>query len=159
MLLVNGRDDVQNSIQDIYVSLDHGHPKTARVFDGGHMGVGPVGPTIGAWLDAHMASARDPGGRGIWMKASTFGFDEITAEHVVLVSFDGDVLVGEHPRHLEWPIHTEVVRARPEVASVCTRVRRTRSPWGPAASRCSPSHTRRRCSCRPTCPATRAPRS
>jgi L-ribulose-5-phosphate 4-epimerase len=63
-------------------------------------------------------SARDPEGRGVWMKASTFGFDEITAEHVVLVSFDGDVLVGDHPRHLEWPIHTEVMRARPDVASV-----------------------------------------
>jgi L-ribulose-5-phosphate 4-epimerase len=63
-------------------------------------------------------SARDPDGRGVWMKASTFGFDEITAEHVVLVSFDGDVLVGEHPRHIEWPIHTEVMRARDEVSSV-----------------------------------------
>src|SRR6185437_7405605 len=56
--------------------------------------------------------------RGVWMKASTFGFDEITAEHVVLVSFAGDVLVGDHPRHLEWPIHTEVMIARPEVSSV-----------------------------------------
>jgi L-ribulose-5-phosphate 4-epimerase len=63
-------------------------------------------------------SARDPDGRGVWMKASTFGFDEITAEHVVLVSFDSDVLVGEHPRHIEWPIHTEVMRARDEVSSV-----------------------------------------
>ena len=35
--LVNGRDDVQNSIEDIYVTLDHGDPKTARVFDGGHV--------------------------------------------------------------------------------------------------------------------------
>jgi ribulose-5-phosphate 4-epimerase/fuculose-1-phosphate aldolase len=25
-------------------------------------------------------SARDPHGRGVWMKASTFGFEEITAE-------------------------------------------------------------------------------
>ena len=63
-------------------------------------------------------SARDPGGRGIWMKASTFGFEEITAEHVILVSFDGEVLAGEHPRHIEWPIHTEVMRARPDVGSV-----------------------------------------
>ena len=52
------------------------------------------------------------------MKASTFGFDEITAEHVVLVSFDGDVLVGDHPRHIEWPIHTEVMRASDDVGSV-----------------------------------------
>ena len=63
-------------------------------------------------------SARDPRGRGIWMKASTFGFEEITAEHVILVDFDGNVLSGEHPRHVEWPIHTEVLRARPDLGSV-----------------------------------------
>jgi esterase FrsA len=50
LLLVNGRDDVQNSIDDIYLSLDHGDPKSARVFDGGHMGEGPVVPTIVAWV-------------------------------------------------------------------------------------------------------------
>jgi L-ribulose-5-phosphate 4-epimerase len=63
-------------------------------------------------------SARDPEGRGVWMKASTFGFEEITAERVILVGFDGKVLAGEHPRHVEWPIHTEVMRARPDVGSV-----------------------------------------
>lgn len=50
ILLVNGRDDVQNSIDDIYLSLDHGDPKAARVFDGGHMGEGPVAPTIADWV-------------------------------------------------------------------------------------------------------------
>lgn len=50
LLLVNGRDDVQNSIDDIYLSLDHGEPKAARVFDGGHMGEGPVAPTIVDWV-------------------------------------------------------------------------------------------------------------
>lgn len=50
LLLVNGREDVQNSIDDIYLSLDHGDPKAARVFDGGHMGEGPVVPTIVDWV-------------------------------------------------------------------------------------------------------------
>ncbi|HEY3181669.1 MAG TPA: alpha/beta fold hydrolase [Gaiellaceae bacterium] len=54
LLLVNGRDDVQNSIDDIYLSLDHGDPKAARVFDGGHMGEGPVVPTIVAWVTDHL---------------------------------------------------------------------------------------------------------
>src|SRR6516225_1084547 len=63
-------------------------------------------------------SARDPQGRGIWMKASTFGFEEITAERVILVGFDGTVLSGEHPRHVEWPIHIEVLQARPDLGSV-----------------------------------------
>ncbi|HWI31478.1 MAG TPA: alpha/beta hydrolase [Microbacterium sp.] len=50
LLLVNGIDDQQNSIQDIWLSLQHGDPKTARIFPGGHMGVGPVMPTVVAWL-------------------------------------------------------------------------------------------------------------
>ena len=54
LLLVNGRDDVQNSIDDIYLRLDHGDPKSARVFYGGHMGEGPVVPTIVAWLEHHL---------------------------------------------------------------------------------------------------------
>ena len=54
LLLVNGRDDVQNSIQDVYLSLDHGDPKSVRVFDGGHMGIGPVVPTIVTWVRAQL---------------------------------------------------------------------------------------------------------
>jgi esterase FrsA len=54
ILLVNGRNDVQNSIEDIYLSLDHGDPKSVRVFDGGHMGEGPVVPTIVAWVSEHL---------------------------------------------------------------------------------------------------------
>ena len=63
-------------------------------------------------------SARDPQGRGIWMKPASFGFEEITAEDVILVGFDGNVLAGQHLRHVEWPIHTEVMRARSDVDSV-----------------------------------------
>jgi L-ribulose-5-phosphate 4-epimerase len=63
-------------------------------------------------------SALDPQGRGVWMKASTFGFDEMTAEHVILVGFDGEVVAGEHPRHIEWPIHVEILKARPDLTSV-----------------------------------------
>lgn len=63
-------------------------------------------------------SARDPRGRGAWMKASTFAFEEITAEHVILVGFDGEVLAGDHPRHVEWPIHLEILKARPDLNSV-----------------------------------------
>lgn len=54
LLLVNGRDDRQNAIDDLYLSLDYGDPKAARVFDGGHMGEGPVGPTIVNWVRARL---------------------------------------------------------------------------------------------------------
>jgi L-fuculose-phosphate aldolase len=70
-------------------------------------------------------SARDPDGRGIWMKAAGWGFDEMEAEHVILVSWDGDVLEGDGRRHFEHPIHSELMRARPDVQSVV----HTHAPW------------------------------
>ncbi|NUW33043.1 alpha/beta hydrolase [Nonomuraea sp. SMC257] len=50
LLLVNGKDDQQNASADIHLALEHGDPKTARLFPGGHMGSGPVLPTIVDWL-------------------------------------------------------------------------------------------------------------
>ena len=61
---------------------------------------------------------RDPGGRGVWMKCSGWGFEEVDADRIVLVSPDGEVLAGEGPRHLEYPIHTEIMAARPDVGAV-----------------------------------------
>lgn len=63
-------------------------------------------------------SARDPDGRGAWMKASGLGFEEVGPDDVVLVSWDGQVLEGRGRRHAEYPIHTQVLRARPDVGSV-----------------------------------------
>src|ERR687885_936123 len=73
-------------------------------------------------------SARDPDGRGVWMKAATLGFEEIGAEQVILVSWDGDVLAGDGRRHAEYPIHTELVHARQDVAAVVP----TPAPWSGA---------------------------
>lgn len=63
-------------------------------------------------------SVRDPEGRGVWMKASTWGFEEITPERVLLVGWEGEVLAGEGRRHAEYHIHSEIMRARPDVRSV-----------------------------------------
>lgn len=63
-------------------------------------------------------SARDPDGRGVWMKAATWGFSEITPDRVVLVDGYGAVRSGEGRRHAEYPIHTEVMAARPDVGAV-----------------------------------------
>ena len=73
-------------------------------------------------------SARDPDGRGVWMKASTLGFEEIGPANVILVGWDGEVLAGEGRRHAEYPIHTELMRARPDVQSVV----HTHAPWAVA---------------------------
>lgn len=63
-------------------------------------------------------SARDPEGRGVWMKAATLGFDEVEPDDVLLVDRDGSVLAGEGRRHAEYPIHTEVMAASPAVGAV-----------------------------------------
>jgi hypothetical protein len=56
MLLVNGKNDLQTPIEDLYILLDHGAPKSARVFAGGHMGQTPqTFPTILHWLKAELA--------------------------------------------------------------------------------------------------------
>jgi L-ribulose-5-phosphate 4-epimerase len=64
------------------------------------------------------ASARDPNGRGAWLKQSSWGLEEITPERVQLVSCDGVVLEGAGPRHSEYPIHLEILAARPDVGGV-----------------------------------------
>jgi ribulose-5-phosphate 4-epimerase/fuculose-1-phosphate aldolase len=63
-------------------------------------------------------SVRDPEGRGVWMKASGWGFEEVDAGRVVLVSPEGEVLAGNGPRHIEYPIHTQIMAARPDVGAV-----------------------------------------
>lgn len=82
-------------------------------------------------IDAHRALAaagqtdliwghigiRDPEGRGVWTKASGWGMEEVGYSQVLLVSFDGEVLIGEGKRHIEVFIHTEVMRSRPDVSA------------------------------------------
>ena len=61
-------------------------------------------------------SLRDPQQRGFWMKRNRVGLGEITGpEDFVLVNFDGDKLAGDGGRHSEWPIHSEILRRRPDV--------------------------------------------
>ncbi len=63
----------------------------------------------------HM-SFRDPGDANqFWMKANAVGLEEITAEDLVLLDFDGGKVAGMRQRHNEFPIHAEVLRTRPRV--------------------------------------------
>jgi L-fuculose-phosphate aldolase len=64
-------------------------------------------------------SLRDPGGRGFWMKRNRIGLGEVLGpDDFVLLDFDGSQLCGDGGRHSEWPIHSEILRARPDVAVV-----------------------------------------
>jgi L-fuculose-phosphate aldolase len=61
-------------------------------------------------------SMREAAGRGFWMKRNQIGLGEVlSAEDFVLVDWDGHQIAGTGSRHSEWPIHSEIYRARPDV--------------------------------------------
>lgn len=63
-------------------------------------------------------SRRDPGGGGVWLKSAGYGMEEITPDRVALVDREGALLAGGDRVHLEYPIHTEIMAARPDVGAV-----------------------------------------
>jgi L-ribulose-5-phosphate 4-epimerase len=64
------------------------------------------------------ATARVPGTDTFWMKPAGLGLEEIRPEDLLLIDIDGKVLRGRLPRHSEVFIHSEILRARPEVGAV-----------------------------------------
>jgi L-fuculose-phosphate aldolase len=64
------------------------------------------------------ATARVPGTETFWMKPAEIGLEEVRPEDLILVDLDGKVLRGKRPRHSEVFIHSEVLRARPDVGAV-----------------------------------------
>jgi len=53
-----------------------------------------------------------------WIKGSGIGLEETTPDDLVLIDFDGNTLAGKRKRHNEFPIHSEVYRANPEIRCV-----------------------------------------
>ena len=52
------------------------------------------------------------------MKPATIGLDEMTPENIITVDLDGQRVGGAMPRHNEVFIHSEVLRARPDLNAV-----------------------------------------
>ena len=66
------------------------------------------------FLDSY--EVREAGGRGFWMKRNQIGLGEVLGpEDFVLVDWDGLQIAGSGGRHSEWPIHSEIFRARADV--------------------------------------------
>lgn len=63
------------------------------------------------------AAVRAGDGSGVWMKPSGMGMEEVQLEDLVLVDWGGTVLDGHRRRHAEYPIHTRIMMARPEVGA------------------------------------------
>lgn len=61
-------------------------------------------------------SLRAADGRGFWMKRNRVGLGEVLGpEDFVLVDWEGAQIAGAGGRHSEWPIHSEILRLRPDV--------------------------------------------
>lgn len=60
-------------------------------------------------------SYRDPFGRGLWLKRGNLALSEVEGDDFILIDYDGNVLEGQGLRHLEWPLHAEILKARPDV--------------------------------------------
>jgi ribulose-5-phosphate 4-epimerase/fuculose-1-phosphate aldolase len=63
-------------------------------------------------------SYREPGADTYWMKPAEMGLDEVTPETFIRLDLDGNVVEGKLPRHIEFPIHSEILRAHPEITCV-----------------------------------------
>jgi len=64
-------------------------------------------------------SVRIPGQNRILMKPHSFGFEEIRPQHIIAVDIEtGKKVEGKHERHSEVFIHTEIMKARPDVNCV-----------------------------------------
>ena len=63
-------------------------------------------------------SVRIPGKNRILMKPHSFGFEEIRAQHLIEVDLNGKKVAGKYERHSEVFIHTEILKARPDVNCV-----------------------------------------
>jgi L-fuculose-phosphate aldolase len=53
-----------------------------------------------------------------FMKAHSIGLDEITMDNILTIDLDGKVVAGTAKRHSEVYIHSEILRARADVACV-----------------------------------------
>jgi len=64
------------------------------------------------------ATVRVPGADTFWMKPHRMGLEEVKPEDMLLIDLEGKVVRGKRPRHSEVFIHSEVMRARPDVGAV-----------------------------------------
>jgi L-fuculose-phosphate aldolase len=63
-------------------------------------------------------SARAADGRHILMKPNGLGLEEVSPGDVLALDLDGARLSGEGPIHLEYVLHTEIYKARPDIGAV-----------------------------------------
>jgi L-fuculose-phosphate aldolase len=72
----------------------------------------------GDFIWGHVTVRRPDDPNRIFMKPHMMGLSDITADDVITVDIDGNKVEGEGRRHSEVFIHSEIMRARPDVQCV-----------------------------------------
>lgn len=72
----------------------------------------------GDWTRGHISVRVPDQPDRFYMKASKLGLEEITLDNLITVGLDGEKIDGDHGRHNEVYIHSEVLRARPDINAV-----------------------------------------
>jgi ribulose-5-phosphate 4-epimerase/fuculose-1-phosphate aldolase len=65
----------------------------------------------------HMSARINVAGR-FWLKGAGLGLEEIGPDDCIALDLDGNILTGSRGRHLEYPIHSEIYRCRPDVTAI-----------------------------------------
>jgi ribulose-5-phosphate 4-epimerase/fuculose-1-phosphate aldolase len=65
----------------------------------------------------HM-SVRSTSTGQFWLKGAGLGLEEIGPHDCIALDLDGNVLRGSRGRHVEYPIHSEIYRCRPDVTAI-----------------------------------------
>src|SRR6266478_847410 len=72
----------------------------------------------GDYVAGHV-TLRLPGDGGHFlMKPAGIGLEEMTPDNIITVDLEGERIGGSMPRHNEVFIHSEILRARPEIVAV-----------------------------------------
>ena len=69
----------------------------------------------GDYVWGHISARLPDNPNRFLMKPGCVGVEEMTQDNIITVDIEGDKVAGDWPRHNEVYIHSEVMRARPDV--------------------------------------------
>ena len=72
----------------------------------------------GDYVWGHISARLPDGSSRFLMKPGCIGLEEMSADNIITVDIEGKKVAGSWPRHNEVYIHSEVMRARPDVNAV-----------------------------------------
>jgi L-fuculose-phosphate aldolase len=77
-----------------------------------------VSEGLGDYVAGHITARLPSDKEHFLMKPAGIGLDEMSPENIITVNLEGQKIGGSMPRHNEVFIHSEVLRARPDINSV-----------------------------------------